>query len=348
MNDKPRFPQTALLEWFEKNQRSLPWRKNYSPYEVWLSEVMLQQTRVDQMLPYYKRFLEQFPSVETLAQAQEEKVLKAWEGLGYYSRARNLQKAAQQIIAEHNGKMPQTKKQLIQLSGFGEYISRSVSSIAFNENEAVVDGNVFRVLARFFGNPNDIAKPNTRKEFQAIAEHILPNGKARFFNQAMMELGAMICVPDNPLCNQCPLHQNCFAFQKGQQNRFPVKSKKAKRPTKTFAAVFLRENDSVWIEKRSQKLLQGLYELPMVLFHPLTDSLATVEKKIEEQFGAKIKIQQQIGEAEHEYTHFKQKAILFQAKRTEQKPVQMVSLQKLSELPQTKINQKLLSCNNPS
>ncbi|MBU0636210.1 A/G-specific adenine glycosylase, partial [Candidatus Micrarchaeota archaeon] len=179
---KTLFSTQKLLNWFEKNQRSLPWRQQYNPYQVWVSEVMLQQTRVDQMLSYYKRFLKQFPSIQALAQAREETVLKSWEGLGYYARARNLHKAAQQIVSNYNGKMPSTKEELKKLPGFGDYIASAVSSIAFNQSNAVVDGNVFRVIARFFGIQSDIANAKTKQEFQSIAEKILPPKKSRYFN----------------------------------------------------------------------------------------------------------------------------------------------------------------------
>lgn len=336
------FPAAELLEWFGKNQRPLPWRKEYFPYEVWVSEAMLQQTRVEQMLPYFERFLKQFPTVEKLAEAKEEIVLKAWEGLGYYSRARNLHQAAKKITTEFHGKIPSTAAELKQLPGFGEYLSNAVASIAFNKPAAVVDGNVFRVLSRFFGISSDISEPATKKEFQERAQQLLPKEKGREFNQALMELGALVCVPQQPLCSQCPLQEKCFARKNNRQSAFPVKAKKQKRALRVFAAVLAQNREKVWLVQRKQKLLQGLWEFPSVPFHPLADSKKEIEKKFFQEFGETVLLGKEIGRINHEYTHFCQQIVLFEATAPKKQRAHWTPKKSVQSLPLSRANQKLL------
>ncbi len=336
------FPAASLLEWFTKNKRPLPWRKNYSPYEVWLSEVMAQQTRIEQMLPYYSRFLKQFPNVHALADANEESVLKTWEGLGYYSRARNLHHAAKEIVAKHGGKLPEKKESLQMLKGFGPYISSAVASIAYNENVCVVDGNVLRVAARFWGDKSNIADAKTKKAFEEKLQEVLPNGKAREFNQAMMELGALICVPQNPSCNDCPLQKNCFAFSHGKQNDFPVKTKKGKVPHKHFAAIRVEKDGALLMLPRAQKLLHGMYEFPMVEFSPLEDSNKILEKKFSEN-GFLVKMGKPKGTVSHSYSHFTQHVHVFDAELKENHPHGWVDKKSLKKIPLSKVQQKILA-----
>ncbi len=340
------FPSAELLDWFQKKQRALPWRKKYRPYEVWVSETMLQQTRVEQMIPYFKRFLKRFPSIEKLAQAKEQTILKAWEGLGYYSRVRNMHQAAKIIVWEKNGKLPETASELKQLPGFGDYIARSVASIAFNQNEAVVDGNVFRVLGRFFGIRSNISETKTKKEFQKIAQQILPKEKSRAFNQALMELGALVCVPQQPLCSQCPLQEKCFARKNNQQSAFPVKTKKQKRPLRVFAAILAQNQETVWLVKRKQKLLGGLWEFPQVPFQSIADSKKELEKKFLQEFGETILLGKEIGRIKHEYTHFRQQIVLFEATAPTKQQETWVFKKTVQSLPLSKANQKLLELAN--
>lgn len=337
------FPSEKLLDWFSSHQRKLPWRTSYEPYSVWISEVMAQQTRIDQMLPYYEKFLAQFPTVKTLADADEQKVLKAWEGLGYYSRARNLQTAAKQVVEKFGGKIPSKKEELLSLKGFGPYISSAVASIAFNENEVVVDGNVFRVMSRFWGAKEDVSLPATRKLFESRLLEILPKGKARAFNQGLMELGALVCTPDSPACGECPLQQNCFAFSQGKQKDFPVKAKKKKAPQKHFAAVQIANESKLLLFPRKQKLLQGMFEFPMVEFSPLSDSSQTIEKKFHEEWGLKVKLEKSAKQVSHQYSHFTQHVTLFPAML--ENPVaneHWVEKKKISLLPLSRVQQKLL------
>ena len=336
-----KFPSNSLLKWFSHAQRPLPWRKDYHPYHVWLSEIMAQQTRMDQMLPYYSRFLKQFPTVNALADANEENVLKAWEGLGYYSRARNLQHAAKEIQSKFGGKIPQKKEILQTLKGFGPYISSAVASIAFKEDVCVVDGNVLRVASRFWGDSRDISENSTKKAFDEKLQKVLPKGKAREFNQALMELGALVCVPQNPLCSECPLQKNCFAFTHAKQVAFPVKTKKGKVPHKHFAALRIEKNGELFLLPRKEKLLHGMYEFPMVEFSPLQDSAKILEKKFSEK-GFQIKLGKPRSSVSHQYSHFTQHVHVFDAELKNPQMEGWVDSQTLKKIPLSKVQLKIL------
>ncbi|MEK6902620.1 MAG: A/G-specific adenine glycosylase [archaeon] len=337
------FPSQELMEWFQKNQRPLPWRKAYDPYHVWISEIMAQQTRIDQMQPYYARFLKQFPNVHALADADPQTVLKSWEGLGYYSRARNLHDAAKQVVEKHKGELPHSQKELEKLKGFGPYISSAVASIAFNENVPVVDGNVLRVTTRFWGISEDVSLPKTREKINAKLNEVLPQGKARAFNQGLMELGALICVPDNPLCSTCPLQKECFAYRYSKQSSFPVKAKKGKAPQKHFAMAAIRQVDSLGFVQRQTALLNGMWECPMVEYSPLTDSTYDIEKKFEE-MGIRIKIGTRKGEVKHSYSHFTQHVHVFEATLTNSTPstLSWFDSKKLEKKPLSKVQLRVL------
>lgn len=255
-----------LLQWYLQNKRTLPWRETQNPYIIWLSEIMLQQTRVAQALPYFLTFVEHFPTVFDLAKSNEEQVLKLWQGLGYYSRARNMHKTAQIIAFEQNGIFPDNYNDLLKLKGIGEYTAAAIASISFNENVAVVDGNVFRVLSRYFGITTDIALETGKKEFRALAQQLIDGSNPATFNQAIMEFGALQCVPKNPKCDNCIFNNKCVAFQKNKVNELPVKSKKAKATQKHFNyLVFIDKEKNTSLNKRTQKgIWQNLYEFPMI------------------------------------------------------------------------------------
>jgi A/G-specific adenine glycosylase len=267
-----KFPN-LLIQWYLQNQRDLPWRHTANPYTIWLSEIMLQQTRVAQGLPYFLRFVEAFPSVFDLAKADEEEVLKLWQGLGYYSRARNLHKTAKYVAFELNGEFPKTYKELLLLKGIGEYTAAAIASFAYNENVPVVDGNVFRVLSRYFNVETDIASAGAKKEFTQLAAELLPKGKANLFNQAIMEFGALQCVPKNPDCLNCIFNDSCVALQKKKVAQLPVKSKKLKVSQRFFNyLVFSDEDNNTIIHKRTQKgIWHNLYEFSLLE----TDTVAT-------------------------------------------------------------------------
>ena len=256
----------SLVKWYLLNKRDLPWRNTVNPYPIWLSEIMLQQTRVAQGLPYYMAFMEAFPTVFDLANAEEEQVLKLWQGLGYYSRARNLHATAKYIATELKGDFPPNYNQLLQLKGVGEYTAAAIASFAYNEPVAVVDGNVFRVLSRYFNMDNDISDGKTKKEFQILAQQLLPKAKAALFNQAIMEFGALQCVPKNPDCGNCIFSSSCAGLQHKKVNILPVKSKKTKVTNKFFNYLILKDiQGNFVVQKREGKgIWENLYEFTLI------------------------------------------------------------------------------------
>lgn len=259
--------ETELCHWYEKNHRKLPWRVSRNPYEIWISETMLQQTRVETVIPYYHRFLEAFPTVQDLAKAEEEQVLKLWEGLGYYSRARNLHTAAKEIMFNYNGELPKNPKELSKLKGFGPYTTGAVASIAYNLCVPAVDGNVMRVMSRIEKCASDIAKSKTKKEMESFVLAHMKVCEPRILNQALMELGATICLPKNPKCEICPVQDFCLAYQKGCVNELPVKSKAKARKKETRMVFYVRDAlKGTWVQKRAATgLLANLYELPHMM-----------------------------------------------------------------------------------
>lgn len=261
-----------LLQWYRSVKRDLPWRRQRNPYHIWVSEIMLQQTRVETVIPYYNRFMEAFPSVEDLADAPEAEVLKAWEGLGYYSRARNLQQAAREVREMYGGVMPDDKDAVSGLKGVGPYTTGAILSIAYNKPEPAVDGNVMRVLSRYFLLEEDIAKPATRIRIEKLARQLIPEGAAGDFNQALMELGATVCTPKAAHCLPCPVMEHCAARLEGRVDELPVKTK-AKPPRPEARAVALIEGAGAYAgrllvrQRPEDGLLAKLWELPHVQLH---------------------------------------------------------------------------------
>ena len=255
-----------LLAWYDENKRDLPWRRSKNPYHIWVSEIMLQQTRVDTVIPYYERFLEWFPTVGSLANAPEERLLKAWEGLGYYSRVRNMQAAAQQIINDFNGDFPSTYEGISSLKGIGPYTAGAISSIAFNLPQPAVDGNVMRVLARLFEVNHDIGNPSNRKIFQAMMEILIDPDRPGDFNQALMDLGSDIEAPVNPRPQDSPIKEFSAAYQHGTMDRYPIKAPKKKPiPIYLNALVVSNEKGQFLLEKNeSEKLLAGFWHFPLI------------------------------------------------------------------------------------
>lgn len=257
-----------LIRWYLENKRDLPWRKSTDPYFIWLSEVILQQTRVAQGLPYYEKFVANFPTVFDLAQADEQQVLKIWQGLGYYSRARNLHHTAQFVVENLDGKFPSNYNELIKLKGIGSYTAAAIASFSDNEDVAVVDGNVYRVLSRYFGIETDITSTQAKKEFQSLADSVLERGNSAVYNQAIMEFGALQCVPKSPNCSKCVLSDSCYALEKNKVEQLPVKTKKTK-VTKRYLnyLVFLDLQNKTLINKRAQNgIWKNLYEFELVEF----------------------------------------------------------------------------------
>ncbi len=262
-----------LLTWYDANKRDLPWRRSKNPYHIWVSEIMLQQTRVDTVIPYYERFLDWFPTVESLANAPEERLLKAWEGLGYYSRVRNMQTAAQQIMSEFEGKFPSTYEGISSLKGIGPYTAGAISSIAFNLPQPAVDGNVMRVLARLFEVNHDIGNPSNRKIFQAMMEVLIDPDCPGDFNQALMDLGSDIEAPVNPRPEESPVKEFSAAYQHGTMDRYPIKAPKKKPIPIYLKALVVQNNQGQFLleKNESEKLLAGFWHFPLIEVDEFSD-----------------------------------------------------------------------------
>ena len=264
-----------LLAWYDANKRDLPWRRTQDPYKIWISEIMLQQTRVDTVIPYYERFLDWFPTVADLAQAPEEKLLKAWEGLGYYSRVRNIQKAAQQIMEDHGGVFPATYEAISKLKGIGPYTAGAIASIAFGLPEPAVDGNVMRVLARLFEVDYDIGVPTNRKIFQAMMEFLIDPDRPGDFNQALMDLGSDIESPVNPRPEESPVKEFSAAYQHGTMDRYPIKAPKKKPVPVYLTAFIIKDSQGRYLLEKNERegLLSGFWHFPLIEVDSLSENL---------------------------------------------------------------------------
>lgn len=256
---------SKLINWYYLNKRDLPWRNTRDPYKIWLSEIILQQTRVEQGLPYYQKFIETYPTVKKLAGAPIDDVLKLWQGLGYYSRARNLHAAAQQVLNDYNGSFPDNYTSLKKLKGIGDYTAAAIASFAFNEPHAVVDGNVYRVLARVFNISTSIDSTRGKKEFSELANELLFIKDPGIYNQAIMEFGAMYCKPQNPDCRNCIFSSQCLAFAKNNIATLPVKARKTKITARYFYYLVIEYKGSFYLNRRKEKdIWQGLFEFPLI------------------------------------------------------------------------------------
>ncbi len=265
LSDKKIYFRRHLLLWYKKNKRPHPWKNTNDPYKIWLSEIILQQTRVQQGTPYYLKLIKLFPTVFDLANSKEDKLLKAWEGLGYYSRARNLHHTAKYIVNELSGKFPENFNDLLKLKGVGSYTAAAVASFAFNEVVAVVDGNVLRVLSRYFGATTPVDTTEGKKKFFSLANELIDRKDPGGFNQAIMDFGAMVCKPVAPDCDNCPLNKKCFALKKNKIALLPVKEKKLKMKERFFHFIVVQNTNGFYIEKRNKKdIWKGLYQFPLI------------------------------------------------------------------------------------
>jgi A/G-specific adenine glycosylase len=256
-----------LIGWYRKNKRDLPWRDTNDAYLIWLSEIILQQTRVEQGMPYYLRFVDAYPDVKSFAAASEDEILRMWQGLGYYSRGRNMLKTARKVVEVHSEKFPENYKDLIQLVGIGEYTASAISSFSSNEAKAVVDGNVYRFLSRYFGVDTPINSTSGKKEFQALADEVLDHQNAGEHNQAMIEFGALQCKPKNPDCELCLFNDSCMAFEQGKAHNLPVKLKKLKIRERFFYFFLVIKDDQILIKRRKNiDIWAGLHDLPSIEF----------------------------------------------------------------------------------
>ncbi len=283
--DKILFFREQLLNWFAQNHRPLPWKGEKDPYKIWLSEIILQQTRVEQGLPYYQRFVTRYPRVRDLAAAPEDELLKLWEGLGYYSRARNLHAAAKYIAGELSGVFPGTYETIRALKGVGDYTAAAIASFAFNLPHAVLDGNVYRVIARYFGIETPVDTPAAKKEFAALARQLLAPERPGDFNQAMMDFGATRCTPQQPRCAACPMQTACTAFQSGRVNALPVKSKARARKERFFVYLVADYRGTTRMQKRTGKdIWRNLYEFPQFETTALPKDNSVVAQQLQEHF----------------------------------------------------------------
>lgn len=294
-----------LLCWYDRSARALPWRRTSDPYRIWISEIMLQQTQVETVVPYYRRFVKTFPDVFRLAAAPEDRVLKLWEGLGYYGRARNLRRAARRIVAEYGGDFPATAAGWLELPGVGRYTSGAIASIAFGEAAPVLDGNVKRVLARVFGIDQDVDRPATLARLWELAAALVPDRRPGDFNQALMELGACLCRPRDFRCGECPLRMLCRAAAEGRQAGLPVRRRKAAGPHYQVTAAVIERGGKVLIGKRPGKgLLGGLWEFPGGKVQAGETHAQALAREIREELGAEVRVGRHIVSVDHAYTHF--------------------------------------------
>ncbi|WP_206911424.1 A/G-specific adenine glycosylase [Enterococcus sp. DIV0840] len=332
--------QEEFIAWYEKEKRNLPWRVNLDPYRIWISEIMLQQTRVDTVIDYYYRFMEWFPTIKDLAEAPDDRLLKAWEGLGYYSRARNLKVAAQQIMAEFNGQMPETIEEIRQLKGIGPYTAGAIGSIAFQIPEPAIDGNVMRVVSRLFEISDDIAKPSSRKVFEEAMYKIIDQNRPGDFNQAMMDLGSSICTPTSPKCEECPIQSYCLSYKNNTMTNFPVKSKKMKPKDVYYIGGIIENKKQEFLlgQRDSTGLLANMWLFPITeitkeRFDFLQKNWAKEDQQMSFDFEEQNKVAEDtteifeeypevvwqkrtLGEVTHIFSHLKWHILVFYGRQT--------------------------------
>ncbi|TRM11642.1 A/G-specific adenine glycosylase [Lentibacillus cibarius] len=338
--------QNALIEWYHANKRDLPWRADQDPYKVWVSEIMLQQTKVDTVIPYFKQFISKYPTPRDLAYADQQEVLKTWEGLGYYSRARNLQHAIQEVVASYDGKVPDDPNELGSLKGIGPYTKGAILSIAYNQPQPAVDGNVMRVLSRVLKVDDDIAKTSARKKFETYAASLISHDDPSSFNQGMMELGALICTPKEPMCMFCPVQDYCRAFQEGVQQALPVKSKQKKQKVVPYTVLLIQNDKGHYvIEKRpADGLLANMWQFPMVPTVEIGND--HIEQWFHMEYGIDITKKVKKGNLKHVFTHLVWQLEIYEAttastKVTDER-LKIISRDELDEYPFPVSHQKMM------
>jgi A/G-specific adenine glycosylase len=343
---------SSLLEWYKTNARELPWRGSQDAYAVWVSEIMLQQTRIETVIPYYQRWMERFPTILTLAAASPQDVLSVWEGLGYYSRAHNLHHAAKLVVEKYAGNLPPNLEALCKLPGIGRYTAGAIASIAFGIDAPVLDGNVRRVLARLFDLDKPVSLPSSEKLLWELASKHLPAGQAGDYNQALMDLGATICTPRTPNCPNCPLINLCLAYERGVQEARPVVIKKTPIPHYTVTAAVIEQHKQVLIAQRPYGgLLGGLWEFPGGKLQDDEELEACLQREIDEELGISIEIGNSLGVYRHAYTHFRVTLHAFccrlangdQPKALQAQELRWVDPEMLSRYPMGKIDRQIAS-----
>ncbi len=338
-----------ILAWYALNARSLPWRAISDPYRTWVSEIMLQQTRVEAVLPYYQRWMDRFPTLADLAAASQQDVLRAWEGLGYYSRARNLHQAARLVMQQYGGHLPRDRAALQSLPGIGRYTAGAIASIAFGQDEPALDGNIRRVLARVFDVTVPARSPQGERILWALAAEHLPAGQAGDYNQALMDLGSSICTPRSPACLVCPLNQLCRAYALGLQEQRPVQQPKPVSPHYLVGAAVIRRAGQILLAQRpAEGLLGGMWEFPGGKVEPGETLPQALRREIVEELGAEIEVGEPFGVYEHAYTHFSVTlhAFLCRLQVGEPRPIQPSDLRwvrpdELKQFPMGKIDRQI-------
>ncbi len=338
-----------LLAWYDGNKRTLPWRECGDPYKIWISEIMLQQTRVDQAKPYYHRFIERFPTVYKLAEADQQEVLKIWEGLGYYSRARNMHEASKLVVDRFGGAIPDNREEILKLKGVGPYTAAAVLSIAHSKPHAVVDGNVVRVLSRYLGIEEDVRKSKTKNAIQEAAEGLLDRDRPGDFNQALMELGATVCTPAGPDCKNCPISTGCRAYQTLKTDRIPYKSPAGKKPHHHIGVGIIKKGEEVLIALRPEDaMLGGMWEFPGGKQKKNEPIRETVSRELQEELGAEVAVVKPFMKLDHAYSHFKITLHAFicklvdgEAGARESQEVRWVPINQLDQYPFPKANREL-------
>ncbi|HEY46370.1 MAG: hypothetical protein AMJ88_06640 [Anaerolineae bacterium SM23_ 63] len=339
----------VLLAWYAEHARDLPWRRQRDPYAVWVSEVMLQQTRAETVVPYYLRWMDHFPTVEALAAASRDDVLGMWEGLGYYRRAHNLHQAAQILVAEYDGKLPGEVDKLSHLPGIGPYTAAAIAAIAFNQDVIAIDGNLRRVISRLIDLAINPRSSEGERRLRSWALKECPSGQLSFFNQALMDLGAMVCVPRTPNCGVCPLARSCLAFQRGVQDARPVRSPRRQIPHITAAAAVLRRGERVLIGRRPEGvLLGGLWEFPGGRLEAEESLESCLRREIGEELGVEVEVGAKRGAYDHAYTHFRVTVHAFECTLIRGEPqaiehteIRWVSPERLKDYPMGKIDRSI-------
>ena len=338
-----------LLKWYARRQRSLPWRDTNDPYAIWVSEVMLQQTRVETVIPYYERWMSAFPDVHALARADRQDVLSHWEGLGYYRRALNLHDAARIIVEQHEGLIPQEVKTLKSLPGIGDYTAAAIAAIAFDLDTLALDGNLRRVLTRLFDRTEDPGTSKGERVLRELGMQYLPAGSASQFNQALMDLGATICTPRKPDCAACPLQEHCLAFLRGVQEQRPVVKSRQPVPSVHATAAVIRAGDTVLIGRRPEgKLLGGLWEFPGGKQEPEESLELCLQREIMEELGIEVTVGQKLASFDHAYSHFAITLHAFECRIVSGQPqandhiaIEWVPLSKLADYPMGKVDRMI-------
>lgn len=358
--DAPAIERIAerLLSWYGEHARQLPWRQTRDPYAIWVAEVMLQQTRVEAVLPYYQAFMRRFPTPEALAAAPLDAVLRVWEGMGYYARARNLHRAAQLLVEQHSGRLPSDRQQLTELPGVGDYTAAALRSIAFGADELALEGNLRRVLARVFEVRLDPRSPTGVRELRRLGESILPAGRSSDFNQALMDLGATVCTPRSPRCEHCPLRDDCQAYRNGVQDQLPLRAPRRQLPLRQAVAAIWELDGTVLIRRQPPDgLLGGLWAFPGGFLEQAEPPVDGLRRTLAAQHGIKLTGHTALPSLEHSFTHFRLRLHPFRCQATidpggnsrgrtswavlETDDLQWVELQQLDQYPMGKLDRQL-------